>query len=424
MRLEGECAVSNRQEDNALQICTGEQNSVLVLLRRALWSEPVSFDCGNFDWLKIETEATRHSILALIYGASTPLKKHISSERYQAWRKCTLSWVVNSHKLIDDQDELTELLENANITYAILKGTSVSRYYPVPDLRILGDIDLLVRPEDIEQVDQILLSSGYSKRASDDVIHHEYWRANTLVEVHFALMNTPDSCGGRKAEQIADQCLDNIEKATLGDHSFFVLTEPFQAFSLLLHMQRHMLISGIGLRQIADWAVYIDKADYALLEKETIPILQKTGLFQYAKVLTKMCVLFLGLDEEKVQWCCDADNELCCRLWKKVLQWGSLGQEDIEGMGNLFTDRKKVGNRGGSYIVNLISLLNRIAYREFPWTENKRFFLPVMWIYIPIRYVFRALIGKRPYKNVLSVLNNSRETQNLFEKMKLFQIDE
>ena len=42
-----------------------------------------------------------------------------------------------------------------------MKGSSNSRNYPQPDLRVLGDIDILVNRESLEQVQAILEEQGY-----------------------------------------------------------------------------------------------------------------------------------------------------------------------------------------------------------------------------------------------------------------------
>ena len=47
-----------------------------------------------------------------------------------------------------------------HVRAAILKGTSCSRYYPFPEARPLGDIDVLVDRECVNAVGEYLESRG------------------------------------------------------------------------------------------------------------------------------------------------------------------------------------------------------------------------------------------------------------------------
>jgi hypothetical protein len=51
-------------------------------------------------------------------------------------------------------------LRAADVPYAVYKGPAAARYYPAPELRSFGDIDLLVHRPDVDQVDGALRAAG------------------------------------------------------------------------------------------------------------------------------------------------------------------------------------------------------------------------------------------------------------------------
>ena len=53
---------------------------------------------------------------------------------------------------------------------------------------------------------------------------------------------------------------------------------------------------GLGLRQILDWALYVDKAlDDDAWEHTFAPAVRRLGLERLAITVTRMCQLYLGL---------------------------------------------------------------------------------------------------------------------------------
>ena len=56
------------------------------------------------------------------------------------------------------------------VPYVILKGTSVAQYYPYPDYRMMGDIDIMTRREDLETACEQLMEAGYASVGANATI--------------------------------------------------------------------------------------------------------------------------------------------------------------------------------------------------------------------------------------------------------------
>ena len=86
-----------------------------------------------------------------------------------------------------------------------------------------------------------------------------------------------------------------------------MLTKRYQMISLLTHMADHMEVSGIGLRQLCDWAVTIHRFRNDIGE-EDIALLERCGLLRYASVMTRVCEKYLSLPA--FEWHHDIEKEI------------------------------------------------------------------------------------------------------------------
>ena len=84
---------------------------------------------------------------------------------YLRRNKKFLASALQNERLLIAQNAVLEAFRQANIAVAVLKGSSAARYYPQPELRALGDIDLLINKSDIPAAREMLLHEEYKENA-------------------------------------------------------------------------------------------------------------------------------------------------------------------------------------------------------------------------------------------------------------------
>ena len=94
-------------------------------------------------------ELTNQTILALSAPVFSSL--NISGELRKEWKKAILELVSFNERYFYVQSILP-----ITVPYVILKGTSAAQYYPHPEFRTMGDIDIITRREDYETAYQEL----------------------------------------------------------------------------------------------------------------------------------------------------------------------------------------------------------------------------------------------------------------------------
>lgn len=198
----------------------------------------------------------------------------------------------------------------------------------------------------------------------------------------------------------------------LNGFSVPVLPPLANGLVLLAHIQQH-LSSGLGLRQIIDWMMYVEKyLNDEFWNTEFKDAAEKCSLKKLAMVSTLMCQKYLGLDPE-ITWCRNSeDDKLCDELLEYVVKRGNFGRKMGQSAGSL--DRlqmlrnpietiKTAQNHGTAKW----KLLNK-----FPWLR------PFAWIYQLIVWPIHAIQHGYTPKELLKNRKQANAEIDFFEKLK------
>ncbi len=371
------------------------------------------------DWQEIFEEANSQAIAPIIYQGLFDGQYKIPDDIRRRWKKIVINQVHFNEQLLFKQDEIIRLLKKADISYAILKGAGVSAFYPKPELRISGDIDLLFEPSECMRVVDLLCENGFSSEKTNTQVHEVAKKNNIRIEPHYMVAEMPDTDTGRKMKLFFDDALDHTETAFINNYTFSVLSAKHQAAALLLHMARHISHEGIGLKQLCDWAVFIHKrTDHLFWTGEIQPVLSEFGLLQAAKIITKTCAEYLGLPRDQCGWCMDIDSRICGQLMDFVLQSGHMGRKNLGvSEANLILTGKDKSNSDHSFTGSIRSNMSFIIKRDFPVCKKIPVLVPVLWLFLPVKYAFRGVVSKNRNESVFKVLAQARKHKKLFEQM-------
>jgi len=407
--------------DCVVSILSCSQRVLLSLMRKALFILPSSV--SEADWCEVEELANKQGVLSFLFLGAKSTSELVPMDRIRTWRGDMLAGALRNERVNAVQQEVLCLLNEQEIRSVILKGLSAARYYPQPEVRVLGDVDLLIDPENVPRVDQLLKSAAYKQISNDHAFHMSYIKDGITIEIHRVATEIPESTGGRVAMEYVQRFLDEAQLVEVDGVVFPALSEPHHALMMLLHMERHMLETGIGLRQLCDWAVYMNAANRQIWSQTTVAMLKNCGLWVYAKVITKVCVKYLGLDAGKVQWCLDIDEKLVDGVICDVFQNGNLGVANDTGLSSVFIDRRTLGKGITGKVRGLLEKITSIAYKQFPKTRQYKFLVPLMWFYIPGRYMFRLLRGEKSSSELRNSVLSSYQQEQLYRELKLYEVE-
>ena len=300
------------------------QAVVLGLLSDALFQKPFC-TVKDINWQEVFAECKAQCVTTLVFP-SLP-KEEIPEDIYAQWKYrvnieiARNSQVSHAHTMID------RLFSKAEIPYVILKGCASASFYNDPLLRTMGDVDFLVGEADFEKADRLLRENGF---VSDD-IKHEYEEAYTKDGIVFELHKKVNGVPGGKVGQIIDGYFGDIFEITeVVKTTFARYCSPsnfHHGLIMLLHVARHMITGGIGLRHLCDWAVFVNDLsdDFESVFKDK---LQSIGLWKFAQTLTQLSSRYLGCPMQK--WVGEIDEELLNVLKDDIFEGGNFGKKDLK----------------------------------------------------------------------------------------------
>lgn len=257
-------------------------------------------------WSKMLQLAKGHAVLPLLCDGlleSPAVPAEVQVEARLAGRQCGLQ----SYRLLFMTKTLVDLLEQGGVSVLVLKGAAVAAYYPVPELRKAGDIDLLIpEKEKFSQACKILSENGLFRQDEPTVDYHISFETDEhiKVELHKALSEPFEN---RRMNYCLQAFLTNLKhkitwKSTVADVLLPVLPDAEMAFYLLIHMLRHFLRSGFGLKLLADWVVFWNRETDENEKVQFMGYVRESGLRGFCAAVTQACVCYLGLRPENAEF--------------------------------------------------------------------------------------------------------------------------
>ena len=296
------------------------------LVRIAVGAQ-ASFDTApsETEWDELHRVAGEQSVTGVLFRALDLLPEEQMPSRDQCRRwMMDRTKAVRRNALVDLRaKEVTDLFAASGFKSAVLKGQGVARYYPDPSLRVSGDIDLWV-PGGREAV-LGFLKGRYPLRKP--VYHHVEARffEDVEVEVHFLPAFLYNPFRNRRLQRWFGEQARKWDMAG-DDGSGFRYPKPaFAALFSLVHISKHIINEGVGLRHVMDHH-YIMTA-LSETEREEVRVLAKgLGFARLGSALSYVEQEFFG-----EAGCPDlfAPKAGCgARLLDDVLLSGNFGHSD------------------------------------------------------------------------------------------------
>jgi len=288
--------------------------------------------CPEFDvclWPDVRKELEAQGVLPLV---SDMLLKSalLDKEEKQYLIKTNAAHSSRFFKIMTQQTEAVNLLEENHIPVTVLKGAACAQYYEKPRARQFGDIDLLVLPEDYNNALALFREKGYTQLDAEDAFYQRHigfcTPSSIEIELHRFFSENPVDDRNPILDQFLFENLHHTEKVNIQQFSAPVLPSIANGIVILEHINHH-LKAGLGLRQIADWMMYVKtQLNDDSWEKKFKHQAEAIGIADLAKTVTKMCQKYLDLTTG-ITWCQDADEELSDELLSFVLKKGNLGSK-------------------------------------------------------------------------------------------------
>lgn len=349
----------------------------------------------DLDWNIIHQYARKHQVSGIVYVQARDIMPEWALLKF---RKETLALFYNVSNRTFDFDAIRKELDKEDIDYFVVKGPAVASLFPDPHLRVMGDIDLVVKPEDREKCHDILLSNGYDCKSKQEDREWQYYKNRMELELHDRLVykETGNEIG---QDTFFNDCWKYVKDGQL-DWNFHLLF-------LIFHLRKHFMNSGVGFRQFLDLAVVAQNIpiDWEWMKNN----LKTTEMYSFAKKCYGFVNQWFGI---KTPLTTKIDNDFFEEATQKIFADGVFGFDNKE---NSIND--SVNEVRKSKVPRLSLLYLYVKEICPPWEllskapvygylKKSRLLLPIAWLHRWGRQIKRSIVFKekiRTKKTIASI---------------------
>lgn len=285
------------------------QGPYFSVIRSAIWNTPLDTSSWpkKVDWNPIIQNYSGQSILPLVSNVLNQLPEpyKLTDEQINQIFDETLSTTKGHCRIRDIYKGIFNLFVSKGLTPILLKGESLAVLYPNPLLRSCGDIDIYLEPSECDKAVSLLCDIGAINNG-DHGQHYELMYQGIIIELHHELGEV-DRFRGIKGMQekttkmiLADILTEKLSMVYLKgtDIPCYLLPAQSEAIFLFLHLSKHLIGSGVGLRQFIDQSLLFNsiQSDFS-----TKIFQEQIKNLKYGKIwnmIATVMIEYLGLNQE------------------------------------------------------------------------------------------------------------------------------
>ncbi len=381
-----------------------EQRLFLKLVSSALSGETNVSSVDDFDVQILKDIAKANKCLSFIYQGlvnnSLPYSDYF--KKYSAYT------VLDSYKKLAIESEVIDILSKNSIRSCVLKGSSVALNYKNPLIRPKGDIDLLVDEHNFKKT-SLLFISEEEFNLNKHSFHMGFYYKNVKVEIHKSITEpTIDP----KLYSLLSNALDNTQIKNCDVYKIPVLTEPYQALSLLTHMIRHFRDNEFVFRMFCDWVCFVKSISDDEWFKSVYPMIKQAHLDKFADALNKTATIYLEAEDD-LKGSGYVDETICLYMIEEFISVNKARTQNgtTDNLGTLLSRyRKEKKNIVSAYI----SVVNYIAKNKYALGKYK-IMIPFFCIWLPLKYILNVIVGKRDRIDIKKMRKVIRQRKIIFE---------
>lgn len=366
------------------------------LLRSGLWGGAPEIPEGFGDWGKVARLAKSQSVLGVVGDVMLSDKRiaaQLSAEMKTKIKTFIMANMMTHGKLNGVLVNVVSYLSAAGIRSVLLKGQGLAQYYPKPELRQCGDIDLYVgleRYADSYGVVKPLATQIDDRKALEVGKHYDFFVGKVAVEMHRYSDRYPTPKLDRIYQEVSLKGLnEDLVPLMFSGQTVYTPSDEYNAFYIFSHLFHHFLINGLGARQLCDWMLFLRARSSHIDMSSLETILRRLDMLKPWQAFGCVLVKYFGMPAESFPFYDSAQEHKADNIVRRLLDEGNFGKE-----------RDVYKKRGRIYLINktwamlahigrsigLLFLFPRHSFRQIGHTISNGF--AKVWNDAKIRFGF------------------------------------
>lgn len=256
-------------------------------------------DCisGEINWDNVQALAERQGLLAIVLDGIDKLPKNMRPQQ-----GLLLNWigeVLQTYEKRYDSytraiSELAGFYNSNGYKMMVLKGYACGLNWPKPEHRPYGDIDIWQFGE--QKAADALLAKGEGIKIDTSHHHHTvfFWR-DFMVENHYDFINIHHHKSNVGLEKVLKKLgQDDSHFVDVNGEKVYIPSPNLHALFLLKHMMNVFTSFSVSLRQLLDWAFFVEKNPREVNWEWLMELIEKYHMKDFFNCINAICVEDLG----------------------------------------------------------------------------------------------------------------------------------
>ena len=371
----------------------------LALLEAALHERSPENLPESIDWPEVYALARQHRVGGLLLDTVLALEAPPPDALLGPWQEHAMVTLLQQIQFVDLLHTVLAAFEQANRKVIVIKGVALKMLYPNPDMRTMSDADLLIAPEDFEEGRTLLESQGFARSEQDstDAVYVCDHPVGLRVELHQRLFDKKQQGFLAKLDEHALFAMDKAERMEVYGGEAWLYPPTEHALFMLLHMAKHMIVTGFGLRQVSDFLLFVERYDAHMDWTAFWRTCKALSLEQFTASLLTLCHLRLGLSEGQWQRTLPVsmDREAAELLLADLLEAGVFGKSSQERTRSAAVVYRSFDGEEGAKDSKAGRLRRAVFVKPselhppYRYAKRHHIQLPLAWVHRMLRFLFQ-----------------------------------
>lgn len=307
-----------------------ERNFFFGVLQESLWGRPVDRIPDGIRWDVVMKQFKYQTVMGL---ASVPMirliNKGLAPNSYldDSFQRIGLN-TRRHYELNSLIVEVFHLLGQKGFHPVLMKGQGLAQSYPNPILRMCGDIDVYIGSKDYQRACLLFSQAGDARKAVYSPKHYHIPFRDSVVELHKVAEVQHLWGTDRYFRELTAKWLEETPSdfVTIEGEKIPVPPLQFNILYVFNHLWHHFISSGLGIRQVCDWAVLLHNAYGKIDETVLLKHLRRLRLLNSWKAMGWIVVNCLGLPSREMPFYTDKARTRGLRTWRMMEKMGNFGK--------------------------------------------------------------------------------------------------
>ena len=285
---------------------------------------------NHINWEEIMRIATKQGVVAIALDAL-----NAQTNECRPPKTILLKWfgqvcaMENAYRIHEKEiKNLADIYSDNSYMMMLLKGYGLSKCWPTPEHRPVGDMDIFLGRKDInpsfgqkdtwKQADK-MVNEKLGIKVDNSHHHHSVFIYNGIsVENHFDFINIYDHLSSRKMERLFKLLAAESYMQSDDYENLYYPSHDFNALFVLKHCSGHFVSTEITIRHLLDWLLYVRKYHDSINWNLLYARLEEFGLERIANIFSTIAVRYLGM-QKHLFYGFEENEELVERVLNDIL---------------------------------------------------------------------------------------------------------